>query len=236
MKRFLMLLLALAVALPCLAEAGDPFIGRWQDPYYGRALLEIAAEGEGYAIRITWGNSFDSEGVWEMAAKREGDRLVYTGGRMAIVTYSEGGAVIDEDVQYDDAEGAFTLEADGRLSWIDSREDRSSEFALERLEDAGAEAALSGGWMPSEDPAVTEEMQALFDRAMEGLVGVNYAPVAYLGSQLVAGTNHAFLAQATEVYPGAQAGYVLVYLYEDLAGNVDLMNIADLDIGAMCEY
>ena len=96
--------------------------------------------------------------------------------------------------------------------------------------------ALSGGWAPSESPEITEELQALFDQGMEGLVGVNYVPVAYLGSQVVAGTNHCFLAQATVIYPDARPSWVLIYLYEDLSGNVSLMNIADFDFGSSCTY
>ena len=99
-----------------------------------------------------------------------------------------------------------------------------------------ADEPLSGGWTPAEDYAVTEERQALFEKGLEGLVGVNYVPVAYLGSQVVAGTNHVFLCQATVVYPDAQPTYVLIYLYEDLQGQVSLLNVADLDIGALCTY
>lgn len=108
--------------------------------------------------------------------------------------------------------------------------------ALLAIAVASAEAPLSGGWTPSEDPTVTEEVQTLFDKAMEGLVGVGYVPVAYLGSQVVAGTNHCILAQATVVYPDAAPRYVLIYLYEALDGSVEIMNIADLDIGAFCKY
>lgn len=95
---------------------------------------------------------------------------------------------------------------------------------------------LSGGWTPSADPAVTEELQAVFDKGIESLVGVGYTPVAYLGSQVVAGTNHVFLCQTTVVYPGAQPYYTIVYLYEDLQGNVTILNIAELDVGALCTY
>ena len=95
---------------------------------------------------------------------------------------------------------------------------------------------LAGGWTPSVDPAVTEELQALFDKGTETLTGAGYRPVAYLGSQVVAGTNHAFLCQATVVYPGAVPEYKIVYLYEDLQGNVSILNIADFDIGALCTY
>ena len=101
---------------------------------------------------------------------------------------------------------------------------------------AFAEEALSGGWTPAADPTVTEELRALFDRAMEGLMGVDYVPVAYLGSQIVAGVNHAFLCQATVVYPNAPPRWTIVYLYQDLAGQVTLLNIADFDFGSLCTY
>ena len=83
---------------------------------------------------------------------------------------------------------------------------------------------IAGGWTPAADPTITDEVKALLDKGMEGLVGVNYTPVAYLGSQVVSGTNHAILCQATVVYPGATPYFVIVYLYEDLQGNVSLMS------------
>ena len=45
-----------------------------------------------------------------------------------------------------------------------------------------------GGWTAAEDPALTPELQAVFEKGMEGLLGVNYVPVAYLGSQVVGRT------------------------------------------------
>ena len=99
-----------------------------------------------------------------------------------------------------------------------------------------AENALSGGWTPAGDPAITEEIRALFDQAMEGLLGVDYVPVAYLGSQVVAGTNHAILCQATVVYPDAQPKWTIVFLYEDLTGHAEILSIADFDFGSLCTY
>ena len=95
---------------------------------------------------------------------------------------------------------------------------------------------MTGGWQAAEDPAVTEERQAIFDKGLEGLVGVGYVPVAYLGSQVVAGTNHAFLCQGTVVVPDAQPEWKIVFLYEDLQGNVTVLDIADFDFGALCTY
>jgi len=98
---------------------------------------------------------------------------------------------------------------------------------------AAAETNLMGGWSVAEDTAITEENKAIFAKGMEKLVGVHYEPVAYLGSQLVAGTNHCFLCKATVIYPNAVPTWKLVYLYEDLKGEVSVLNIADLDIAAL---
>ncbi len=100
---------------------------------------------------------------------------------------------------------------------------------------AFAEGPLMGGWTPSDSFEITEENRALFEKGTEKLLGVDYIPVAYLGSQVVAGTNHCFLAQAKVVAPDAQPIYKLVYLYEKLDGTVELLSIADLDLGAFCE-
>ena len=98
---------------------------------------------------------------------------------------------------------------------------------------------VTGGWAPSEDPAVTEELRALFEKGTETLTGASYIPVAYLGSQVVAGINHAFLCQAVTAYPGSlekAPAYAMVYLYEDLSGNVSILSIGDFDIGSLCTY
>ena len=93
-----------------------------------------------------------------------------------------------------------------------------------------ANESLAGGWTPAEDFSVTEERRAIFDKGMETLLGVDYVPLAYLGSQVVAGTNHVFLVKGTVVVPARPVSYALAYLYEDLQGNVKLLNIADLPI------
>ena len=96
-----------------------------------------------------------------------------------------------------------------------------------------AEAPLDGGWSVAESAAVTDEYRAVFDKALEQLVGVDYEPIAYLGSQVVAGTNHCFLCRSTVVVPGAEPSLSLVYIYEDLEGNAEITNIAGLDIAAL---
>ena len=111
--------------------------------------------------------------------------------------------------------------------------------ALLMISAACAAEPLAGGWTPSVDPALTEELKALFEKGTETLTGADYVPVAYLGSQVVAGTNHAFLCQAVTAYPGSletAPAYAMVYLYEDLSGNVSILSIGDFDIGSLCTY
>ena len=95
---------------------------------------------------------------------------------------------------------------------------------------ASADEPLAGGWTPAADYTVTEDLQAIFDKGMEMLLGVDYVPLAYLGSQVVAGTNHVFLVKGTVVVPNAPVSYGLAYFYQDLQGNVTLMTLADLPI------
>lgn len=97
------------------------------------------------------------------------------------------------------------------------------------------EEASVGGWTPTEDAVLTEAAQGAFDKAMEGLVGVNYTPVALLGTQLVSGTNYSILCEATVVYPDAQPYYAVVTVYQDLQGKAEVKNIMALDLGKIEE-
>ena len=79
---------------------------------------------------------------------------------------------------------------------------------------ASAEAA---GWDMSVPTEVTEEVRTLFERAMEGLTGVNYVPVCVLGVQ---DDTYCILCKATVVYPGAEPYNVLVYVNDSGIQNI----------------
>ena len=108
--------------------------------------------------------------------------------------------------------------------------------ALAEAMDAQAPAGMTlGGWRLSEDGALSDEAQSAFEKAMEGLVGVNYTPVALLGTQLVNGTNYSLLCEASAVTPNAPAYYAVVTVYESLAGEAEVRNIVVLDLGDVAE-
>ena len=72
-------------------------------------------------------------------------------------------------------------------------------------------------WDMSISPEITEDIKALFDRAMEKRMGVEYTPVAVLG---VIDSTYCILCKAAVVYPGARPYNVLVYINEDGVQNI----------------
>ena len=100
----------------------------------------------------------------------------------------------------------------------------------ENAEDGSAEPVLGmlGGWKATDSPRMSEEATAAFEKAMEGFVGVSYEPLACLAQQLVSGTNYAVFCKAQVVYPDAQPYYAIVYIYESLEGNAEILKIVSL--------
>ena len=92
-----------------------------------------------------------------------------------------------------------------------------------------AEEELVGGWTRSADLKLTDDAKKAFEKAMDGLTGVNYQPIALLATQTVAGTNYRILCEATVVYPGAEMYYSIVTIYEDLDGNASILSIANME-------
>ena len=77
---------------------------------------------------------------------------------------------------------------------------------------AQGESPVVGGWTMPDSFALDEKAGAAFEKAMAELVGVDYTPLACLGSQVVAGTNRAYVCRSRVVYPGALPYYSIVYI------------------------
>ena len=107
--------------------------------------------------------------------------------------------------------------------------------ALAACGQQNTETETVGGWTITQSAELSETAQSAFDKAMETLVGVNYTPVALLGTQIVSGTNYCFLCEAAVVSPDAQPYYAIVSVYEDLQGSASVLNIVAMDIGKIAE-
>ena len=146
----------------------------------------------------------------------------------------------------------LSLTADGeeiKLKWDETERQLTGEYSGMTVklsaadEQDGGDVAvegglLAGGWTISDDYTITSDIEQLLWTALDsyqtGTITVSYTPVAYLGSQVVAGTNHAVLCRASEINKGSS--WVIIYLYEDLQGDVSVMNVADFDFGSLCTY
>lgn len=84
---------------------------------------------------------------------------------------------------------------------------------------------LVGGFISVEDGTLTDELKAIFNKALDGLTGATYEPVELVATQVVAGTNYKFLANGTKTTNPVTKGTYYVTVYEDLSGNVSLLDI-----------
>ena len=84
--------------------------------------------------------------------------------------------------------------------------------------------------VPHEALELPADAQAAFDKAVHGLVGAKYTPVALMSTQVVAGMNYCILCQITPVVPNATPAWSLVYIYADAKGNARITNVYDLYI------
>ena len=62
------------------------------------------------------------------------------------------------------------------------------------------------------------------------LVGADYEPIAYLGSQQVNGTNYRILALQRMVTPNAEKRIVKMIIHEELDGSVRLVSVSGLGL------
>ena len=85
---------------------------------------------------------------------------------------------------------------------------------------------LAGGWQINtdfENAKMPENAKAAFDKAVKNKDGLK--AVAYLGSQVVAGMNYAFLCQDTE----SGNAFYIVKIYNDLKGNATITSLSPFD-------
>lgn len=86
-----------------------------------------------------------------------------------------------------------------------------------------AEKAITGGYSRF-TTRISKKASKVFDKALQGLVGVGYTPLA-VSTQVVAGTNYRFFCNARGVYPGALNEGAILDIYKPLKGPPHLTQI-----------
>lgn len=103
-----------------------------------------------------------------------------------------------------------------------------SAETVEPVSAVAEENCISSSWKRASDPALTEKVRKVFDKAFEGLEGVSYTPVALLASCTTSsGIQYRILCKATVVVPGAQEEYVVVTLQRGWLGKAEILDIGD---------
>ena len=134
---------------------------------------------------------------------------------------------------YKDLEGNATLLSANDFSIADCN-------TGEEAEDENVEAEpLAGGWQTPEQittAEIPEEAKNAFNKAVEGLTGNDLTPMALLGTQVVAGTNYAFLCHSSLVTAEPVESIQVVIVYEDLEGNATISSISNVDVSQYVNY
>ena len=126
-------------------------------------------------------------------------------------------------IVYADLEGNAEVTEINEFDLTAYTEGDNSELSAEKL---------AGGWEVAEDQSssvIPQEAKDAFDKAAKNLDGNELQPLALLGTQVVAGTNYAFLCHSTLQTEETIRGIQVVTIYEDLDGNAEIINIATVD-------
>jgi hypothetical protein len=75
---------------------------------------------------------------------------------------------------------------------------------------------------------ISEEDKRVFNNAMEGLMGVNYEPVA-VATQVVEGTNYRFFCNSQVVRPDSFNEASMVTIWRRPNGDTEITNISNIE-------
>lgn len=89
-------------------------------------------------------------------------------------------------------------------------------------------APMSGGW--NVDIAIGSMPQKIATAfaKFDDMVGANYVPIAYLGSQVVNGTNHAVLAEQT-ILTGKDTKNIVLIIFNEKAGDMNDPTVVNIE-------
>lgn len=87
-----------------------------------------------------------------------------------------------------------------------------------------------GSWNLEEVKGINlpQKVQSAFTAVTGDLVGADYEPIAYLGSQVVNGTNYRILALQKLVVPNAEKRFVKMIINEAPDGSVRLVSVGGI--------
>lgn len=222
MRKRIAVMLALAMILGTACafaeeeEETEDLTGGWELYVGGQSELYVYLERDGtfqgVSSEDTWDRDSITEGTW-----------TYDGTEMTLTAEDAPLTFVR-----DEKDGSFTGEKDG-LPILLAEIYTYEVFDVFRL----------GQWRAPEDPSITPERQALFDRGMEDWRG-SYAliPRLYMGCWGRDGTNYAFLCQTAAEEPDDKPDWdwELVFMYELNDDTMEIWSTNPLDLDDYCIF
>ena len=94
----------------------------------------------------------------------------------------------------------------------------------------GGKIMILGGWNLDEVKGcnLPQKVQSAFTAVTGEMTGADYEPIAYLGSQIVNGTNYRIIAIQRLVVPNSQPRIVKMIIHEELDGSARLESVSGL--------
>ena len=113
----------------------------------------------------------------------------------------------------------------------------SSDQTSENASGTETSEPVAGGWelFDNKTNVLPEDVQASFDKASETFTGSELKPVAYVASQVVAGTNYMILCEAATTTEQPKTSYQMVIVYADLEGKAEITQMKEFDLTAYVE-
>jgi len=99
----------------------------------------------------------------------------------------------------------------------------------EAIKEDNQKQSITGGWElnTSISNQINMEKEEIFKKAVSNYTEMELETVGYLGSQVVAGTNHMYLCKATK---NNDISFKIVVVYEDLNGNAEITGVRDFKV------
>ncbi len=227
------------------AVTGDMvFAGNWADAEDDdlRMIFEETAENE-YDIICYWGKTASEADSWKMhgAYDPASGMLLYENGSYAYLKMTPEGNETRQDETA--VSGYIGKRSEDEFTWMDDKLERPRTMRRDPAEYIPVIQLAEGPYMMENINKVylSDEDRTRFEEAVRGQIGAGYTPVQLLATQVVSGMNYAYLAYAVYDLGIPKETYVIVRVYEDLNGNIEVagtefLDVNDLRLSAETEY
>ncbi|MBP5279700.1 MAG: DUF4430 domain-containing protein [Erysipelotrichaceae bacterium] len=228
MKKLTVLFIALALMLSlaaCTNTKKDEVIGKGQNKITIK-VVDQSGQEKNYSLATDAGTIYDA--MLELSKDKSADfnfDVTEVAGYKVVTTINGLKADFDNNIYWEFNVAGVTSERTAELVPVED----NGQYAFIYV-DNGKETIM-GGWEACDgySQILNEDDKARFEKAVEGLLGVEYTPIQVLASQVVSGRNYAYLAQGTTVTATPKKAFYILKVYEDLDGKVELSSAMEIE-------